>query len=242
MDDLYYFYKTKVNFKQIIFSEINIKLYSAFSFFALSSIILILLMVFFSIKSTYLISVISLCTIACIILGYYLNNKAKATLITSYKNRCNKDSLGKFDYIGVFYWNNNIFKKIQKKLLKDYLEEQLDIDFSEDIDKIENLINLSYKKAERSKISLSLFKKGGILVAFTPIWVQYLTWIYNRIDNFDIVTNISLKISFILIVLILMLIFIKIIITEFFNTKSLRYRNIGRLLEEISFDYIIKET
>jgi hypothetical protein len=239
MDDLYYFYKTKVGFNQIIFKDIK-KTYGAFLLLFIFSASL--LMIVFPTRSTLLISVISLCTIACIILGYYLNNKAKATLITKYKNLYNKGSLGKFDYIGVFFWNNNLFKKIQKKLLKDYLEEQLDIDFSKDIDKIEKLIDLSYKKAERSKISLSLFKKVGILAAFTPIGARYFTLIYNKIDNFEIATNISLKIGFILIVLTIMLFCIEIIIDEFLNSKSLRYRNIGRLLEEISVDYIINET
>jgi len=238
MDDLYYFYKTKVDFNQIIFKDIK-KTYGAFLLLFIFSASL--LMIVFPTRSTLLISVISLCTIACIILGYYLNNKAKATLITKYKNLYNKGSLGKFDYIGVFFWNNNLFKKIQKKLLKDYLEEQLDIDFSKDIDKIEKLIDLSYKRTKTNK-SFNGVKIGSVIAILAPLWSQYFAWIYKRIDNFVGVTEITLNISSILISLFGMIILLTIIVNEISNNKSLRHRNLGRLLEEISVDYIINET
>jgi hypothetical protein len=238
MDELYYFYRMKVNSNQVIFKDIK-NLYGAFLLSFL--VFAFLLMIIVPTKSLPLIFAIILSAISFIILGYFTNKRAKEKLITGYKNLYNKDALDDFDYIGVFYWNNNLFKKIQKELLKKQLEDQLNINSKDDIDKIEKLIKFSYRRTKTNK-SFNGIKIGGIMAILAPVWSQYFAWFYTRIVNFEGVTEITLNISSILISLFGMIMLLSIIVNEICNNKSLRYRNIGRLLEEISVDYIINET
>jgi hypothetical protein len=131
-------------------------------------------------------------------------------------------------YPSGFPWAGSEYEKIRIRLLRDFLRNKNLLS----MEKLKLMIELLYKRAEKSKPS-GLIGAGLFLALFVPVWSEFIKLIYDNSFPLNQAVNILVILAATIAVVLGFLHMIQTVVFGVVDSEGETMRNLARILEEI---------
>ncbi|MGG4459743.1 hypothetical protein ABEX29_15645 [Brevibacillus porteri] len=135
-----------------------------------------------------------------------------------------------------FIWNDKDLINVRVTMLKDFLDQNE----VNSVKKIEALMNLLSKEAERRKFT-GLIIPGAFLAFTVPLWNHIVGSFFKNINNINIAIAYGLVLASVVLLFVIGYSMIKLALLEIVEHQNRKLKTLEGLLENIHFNYVLKD-